>query len=58
MWRLVAAIYKQSIGYLHCQNKYQHAVCPILKMNINGMSMIFDVGSWKCKRRLIGNIQK
>jgi hypothetical protein len=27
-------------------------------MNINGMSMIFDVGSWKCKRRLIGNIQK
>jgi hypothetical protein len=40
MFRLVADIHLCDIGSLYCQKQQQNALCPILKMSINGASTI------------------
>ena len=45
-WRLVENIHKWSICCLLWQKQWRHTPCAILKMRVNGASMIFDVASW------------
>jgi len=48
---LVAHSHKQSIGCLYRQTRKWNAPCPILKLSVNGVSMIVGLPLWSITAR-------
>jgi len=46
MFRLVAEIYFSGIGILYWEKLLRHTPCRILRVSVNGASMIFSLASW------------